>query len=145
MSSASKWRKTMKTNATERNAIASRVIKNLKSDLKLANAKFKRSKECKTIFNLEGEIKALEKKVQNMRDQLSIEIDVINKSSGRGEHIRLSHGSRWNGSEHVNTLAIELDNEWALKNSIEEEICILQLDSEGVNELMKKLGEVFSV
>ena len=135
----------MKTNATERNAIASRVIKNLKADLKVANAKFKRSKECKTIFNLEGQIKALEKKLQNMRDSLQIEVDVINKSNGRGEHIRLSHGSRWNGSEHVNTLEIELDNEWQLKQNIEEEICILQLDADGVDELIKKLKEVFKV
>lgn len=135
----------MKTNATERNAIASRVIKNLKADLKVANAKFKRSKECKNIFKLEGEIEAVKNKLQNMRDQLQIEIDLINKSSGRGEHVRLAHGSRWNGSEHLNTLEIELDNEWALKNSIEEEICILQLDAEGVDELMKKLGEVFNV
>ena len=135
----------MKTNATERNAIASRVIKNLKADLKVANAKFKRSKECKTIFNLEGQIKALEKKLQNMRDSLQIEIDVINKSNGRGEHIRLSHGNRWNGSEYVNTLEIELDNEWQLKQNIEEEICILQLDADGVDELIKKLSEVFKV
>ena len=135
----------MKTNATERNAIASRVIKNLKADLKVANAKFKRSKECKTIFNLEGQIKALEKKLQNMRDSLQIEIDVINKSNGRGEHIRLSHGNRWNGSEYVNTLEIELDNEWQLKQNIEEEICILQLDADGVDELIKKLKEVFKV
>ena len=135
----------MKTNATERNAIASRVIKNLKADLKVANAKFKRSKECKTIFNLEGQIKALEKKLQNMRDSLQIEIDVINKSNGRGEHIRLSHGNRWNGSEHVNALEIELDNEWQLKQNIEEEICILQLDADGVDELIKKLKEVFKV
>ena len=135
----------MKTNATERNAIASRVIKNLKADLKVANAKFKRSKECKAIFNLEGQIKALEKKLQNMRDSLQIEIDVINKSNGRGEHIRLSHGNRWNGSEHVNTLEIELDNEWQLKQNIEEEICILQLDADGVDELIKKLSEVFKV
>tara|TARA_R110002126_G_scaffold51849_1_gene141618 strand:+ start:202 stop:609 length:408 start_codon:yes stop_codon:yes gene_type:complete len=135
----------MKTNATERNAIASRVIKNLKADLKVANAKFKRSKECKTIFNLEGQIKALEKKLQNMRDSLQIEVDVINKSNGRGEHIRLSHGNRWNGSEYVNTLEIELDNEWQLKQNIEEEICILQLDADGVDELIKKLSEVFKV
>tara|TARA_R110001592_G_C12749237_1_gene711760 strand:- start:105 stop:512 length:408 start_codon:yes stop_codon:yes gene_type:complete len=135
----------MKTNATERNAIASRVIKNLKADLKVANAKFKRSKECKTIFNLEGQIKALEKKLQNMRDSLQIEVDVINKSNGRGEHIRLSHGNRWNGSEYVNTLEIELDNEWQLKQNIEEEICILQLDADGVDELIKKLKEVFKV
>lgn len=145
MSPAIKWRKTMKTNATERNAIASRIVRNLKADLKVANAKFKRSKECKSLAKLEGQVKALEKKLSNMRDALAIEIDVINKSNNRGDHIRLVHGSRWNGSEHVNRLELEIDNEWALKSSIEEEILILQLDAGDKDELFKQLGNIFKV
>ena len=145
MSPAIKWRKTMKTNATERGAIASRILKNMKSDLKVLNAKFKRSKEAKAIAKLESTIKAFEKKLSNMRDALSIEIDVVNKSNGHGEHIRLVNGSRWNGSEHVNRLEFELDNEWQLKSNIEEEILILQLDASGKDELFKQLGNIFKV
>ena len=135
----------MKTNATERNAIASRIVRNIKDDLKVANAKFQRSKESKSLAKLEGQVKALEKKLSNMRDALAIEIDVINKSNNRGDHIRLVHGSRWNGSEHINRLELEIDNEWALKSSIEEEILILQLDAGDKDELFKQLGDIFKV
>ena len=135
----------MKTNATERHAIASRIVRNLKADLKVANAKFQRSKESKSLAKLEGQVKALEKKLSNMRDALAIEIDVINKSNNRGDHIRLVHGSRWNGSEHINRLELEIDNEWALKSSIEEEILILQLDAGDKDELFKQLGNIFKV
>ncbi len=135
----------MKTNATERNAIASRIVRNIKDDLKVANAKFQRSKESKSLAKLEGQVKALEKKLSNMRDALAIEIDVINKSNNRGDHIRLVHGSRWNGSEHINRLELEIDNEWALKSSIEEEILILQLDAGDKDELFKQLGNIFKV
>lgn len=135
----------MKTNATERHAIASRIVRNLKADLKVANAKFQRSKESKSLAKLEGQVKALEKKLSNMRDALAIEIDVINKSNNRGDHIRLVHGSRWNGSEHINRLELEIDNEWALKSSIEEEILILQLDAGDKDELFKQLGDIFKV
>ena len=113
--------------------------------MKVANAKFQRSKESKSLAKLEGQVKALEKKLSNMRDALAIEIDVINKSNNRGDHIRLVHGSRWNGSEHINRLELEIDNEWALKSSIEEEILILQLDAGDKDELFKQLGNIFKV
>ena len=145
MSPAIKWRKTMKTNATERGAISSRIVKNIKTGLKVLNAKFKRSKEYKGVIKLEGNIKALEKKLSNMRDALAIEIDVLNKSNGHGEHIRLVQGSRWNGSTHTSRLEFEIDNEWALKSDIEEEILILQLDASGKDELFKQLGDIFKV
>ena len=135
----------MKTNATERGAISSRILRNMKSDLKVLNAKFKRSKDSKSIAKLEGNNKAFEKKLSNMRDALAIEIDVINKSNGQGDHIRLVHGSRWNGSTHTSRLEFEIDNEWALKSDIEEEILILQLDASGKDELFKQLGNIFKV
>ena len=136
----------MKTNAQERKAIAQKHIRILRDQVKNANDHFQKSKECKDILNKKKEIEKLENKIKEINTSIASDIENLEEARGWGNHVRLYHHSGYfNGTWRANSLEIDFENVHTLREEIEQEICIAQIDTDDLDSLFKKLGEAFKV
>ena len=135
----------MKTNAQERKAIAHKHIRALKVQVKVADDHFQKSKECKAILNKKKEIENLSDKIKEINTSIDIDIENLNETKGWGDHVRVSQERGYFNGTYCDHLRIEIGSEYTLREEIEQEICIAQIDSDDLESLFKKLGEVFKV
>jgi len=135
----------MKTNATERKAIAQKHIRTLQGQVKIADAKFQKSKECKAILKKKAEVEHYQEQVREVNRSIQQDIDDLNKAKGWGEHIKVTEERNYSNGTYEERLRIDIGSEYSLREEIEQEICIAQIDSVDLESLFKKLGEVFKV
>ena len=135
----------MKTNATERKAIAQKHIRTLQGQVKIADAKFQKSKECKAILKKKAEVEHYQEQVREVNRSIQQDIDDLNEAKGWGEHIKVTEERNYSNGTYEERLRIDIASEYYLREEIEQEICIAQIDSVDLESLFKKLGEVFKV
>ena len=131
----------MKTNATERRAIAQKHIRTLQGQVKIADAKFQKSKECKAILKKKAEVEHYQEQIRSIQQ----DIDDLNEAKGWGEHIKVTEERNYSNGTYEERLRIDIASEYSLREEIEQEICIAQIDSVDLKTLFQKLSEVFKV
>ena len=135
----------MKTNATERKAIAQKHIRTLQGQVKIADAKFQKSKECKAILKKKAEVEHYQEQVREVNRSIQQDIDDLNEAKGWGEHIKVTEERNYSNGTYEERLRIDIASEYHLREEIEQEICIAQIDSVDLKTLFQKLSEVFKV
>ena len=135
----------MKTNATERRAIAQKHIRTLQGQVKIADAKFQKSKECKSILKKKAEVEHYQEQIREVNRSIQQEIDSLNESKGWGEDIRITEDRNYSNCRYEERLRLDIASEYHLREEIEQEICIAQIDSVDLKTLFQKLSEVFKV
>jgi hypothetical protein len=135
----------MKTNATERKAIAQKHIRTLQGQVKIADAKFQKSKECKAILKKKAEVEHYQEQVREVNRSIQQDIDDLNEAKGWGEHIKVTEERNYSNGTYEERLRIDIGSEYSLREEIEQEICIAQIDSVDLKTLFQKLSEVFKV
>jgi ribosomal protein L25 (general stress protein Ctc) len=129
----------MKTNAQERKAIAHKHIRALKVQVKVADDHFQKSKECKAILKKKKEIENLSDKIKEINTSIDIDIENLNEAKGWGRSCEgVSRTGYFNGT-YCDHLRIDLGTSTPLREEIEQEICIAQIDSDDLESLFKKL------
>ncbi len=135
----------MKTNATERKAIAQKHIRTLQGQVKIADAKFQKSKECKAILKKKAEVEHYQEQIREVNRSIQQDIDDLNEAKGWGEHIKVTEERNYSNGTYEERLRIDIASEYHLREEIEQEICIAQIDSVDLKTLFQKLSEVFKV
>ena len=135
----------MKTNATERKAIAQKHIRTLQGQVKIADAKFQKSKECKSILKKKAEVEHYQEQIREVNRSIQQDIDDLNEAKGWGEHIKVTEERNYSNGTYEERLRIDIASEYHLREEIEQEICIAQIDSVDLKTLFQKLSEVFKV
>jgi len=135
----------MKTNATERRAIAQKHIRTLQGQVKIADAKFQKSKECKAILKKKAEVEHYQEQIREVNRSIQQDIDDLNEAKGWGEHIKVTEERNYSNGTYEERLRIDIASEYSLREEIEQEICIAQIDSVDLKTLFQKLSEVFRV
>ena len=135
----------MKTNATERKAIAQKHIRTLQGQVKIADAKFQKSKECKSILKKKAEVEHYQEQIREVNRSIQQDIDDLNEAKGWGEHIKVTEDRNYSNGTYEERLRIDIASEYHLREEIEQEICIAQIDSVDLKTLFQKLSEVFKV
>ena len=135
----------MKTNATERKAIEQKHIRTLQGQVKIADAKFQKSKECKAIIKKKAEVEHYQEQVREVNRSIQQDIDDLNKAKGWWEHIKVTEERNYSNGTYEERLRIDIASEYYLREEIEQEICIAQIDSVDLKTLFQKLSEVFKV
>ena len=135
----------MKTNKDERRAIAQKHIRTLEGQVKIADAKFQKSKEYKDILKKKAETEKLSDQIRKLNSEIEADIENINQEKGWGDHVKVSQDRGYFNGTYCDLLRIELVHEYTLREEIEQEICIAQIDSLDLDALFKKLSEVFKV
>ena len=135
----------MKTNATERKAIAQKHIRTLQGQVKIADAKFQKSKECKAILKKKAEVEHYQEQIREVNRSIQQDIDDLNEAKGWGEHIKVTEERNYSNGTYEERLRIDIASEYSLREEIEQEICIAQIDSVDLKTLFQKLSEVFKV
>ena len=135
----------MKTNATERKAIAQKHIRTLQGQVKIADAKFQKSKECKSILKKKAEVEHYQEQIREVHRSIQQEIDSLNEAKGWGEHIKVTEDRNYSNGTYEERLRLDIASEYSLREEIEQEICIAQIDSVDLKTLFQKLSEVFKV
>jgi len=135
----------MKTNATERKAIAQKHIRTLQGQVKIADAKFQKSKECKAILKKKAEVEHYQEQIREVNRSIQQDIDDLNEAKGWGEHIKVTEERNYSNGTYEERLRIDIASEYYLREEIEQEICIAQIDSVDLKTLFQKLSEVFKV
>ena len=135
----------MKTNATERKAIAQKHIRTLQGQVKIADAKFQKSKECKAILKKKAEVEHYQEQIREVNRSIQQDIDDLNEAKGWGEHIKVTEERNYSNGTYEERLRIDIGSEYSLREEIEQEICIAQIDSVDLKTLFQKLSEVFKV
>ena len=135
----------MKTNAQEREAIASKFYKRLVEKAKVSTAEFKKTKEYKEIVKAIGEIESLNKKATQLRSDLEVRIGVYNEFHS-SEHTRLMIDSTYrNGSYQDGSPRLEVDSSYVVEPEIRNAILLAQVDSSDLNDIFSKLDEEFKI
>ena len=135
----------MKTNAQEREAIASKFYKRLVEKAKVSTAEFKKTKEYKEVVKAIGEIESLNKKATQLRSDLEVRIGVYNEFHS-SEHTRLMIDSNYrNGSYQDGTPRLEVDSSYVVEPEIRNAILLAQVDSSDLNDIFSKLDEEFKI
>jgi len=135
----------MKTNATERRAIAQKHIRTLQGQVKIADAKFQNTKECKSILKKKAEVDHYHEQIREVNRSIQQDIEDLNEAKGWGEHIKVTEDRHYSNGIYEERLRIDIPSEYTLREEIEQEICIAQIDSVDLDSLLKKLSEVFKV
>jgi len=135
----------MKTNATERKAIAQKHIRTLQGQVKIADAKFQNTKECKAILKKKAEVEHYNEQIREVNRSIQEEINNLNEAKGWGDHIKVTEDRSYSNGNYEERLRIDIPSEYTLREEIEQEICIAQIDSVDLDSLLKKLSEVFKV
>ena len=135
----------MKTNKDERRAIAQKHIRTLQGQVKIADAKFQKSKEYKDILKKKAETEKMSEEIRRLNSDIEADIVKLNESKGWGEHVRVSQERGYFNGTYSDQLRIDIVSEYSLREEIEQEICIAQIDAVDLNSLFKKLSEVFKV
>ena len=135
----------MKTNATERKAIAQKHIRTLQGQVKIADAKFQKSKECIAILKKKAEVEHYQEQIREVNRSIQQDIDDLNEAKGWGEHIKVTEERNYSNGTYEERLRIDIGSEYSLREEIEQEICIAQIDSVDLKTLFQKLSEVFKV
>ena len=133
----------MKTNATERRAIAQKHIRTLQGQVKIADAKFQKSKECKAILKKKAEVEHYQEQIREVNRSIQQDIDDLNEAKGWGEHIKVTEERNYSNGTYEKRLRIDIASKYSLREEIEQEICIAQIDSVDLKTLFQKLSEVF--
>ena len=136
----------MKTNATERQALARRIFKQIE-DKVVGYNKDLTSGKLKTPTSLQ--------KLVKKKDSLTQELSEVtqNLKEGIAEHNKwkpTSHFGLAIDSEYVQGIWTEalrytLNGSWGIKDEIEDEITLMQMDSDNAKDLMERLSKVFDV
>jgi len=135
----------MKTTAIERRAIAQKHIRTLQGQVKIADAKFQNTKECKAILKKKAEIDHYHEQIREVNRSIQQDIEDLNEAKGWGEHIKVTEDRHYSNGIYEERLRIDIPSEYTLREEIEQEICIAQIDSVDLDSLLKKLSEVFKV
>ena len=135
----------MKTNATERRAIAQKHIRTLQGQVKIADAKFQKSKECKALLKKKAEVEHYHEQIRELNRSMQQDIEDLNESKGWGEHIKITEDRNYSNGSYEERLRLDIASEYHLREEIEQEICIAQIDSVDLKTLFQKLSEVFKV
>ena len=135
----------MKTNATERRAIAQKHIRTLQGQVKIADAKFQKSKECKALLKKKAEVEHYHEQIRELNRSMQQDIEDLNESKGWGEHIKITEDRNYSNGSYEERLRLDIASEYRLREEIEQEICIAQIDSVDLKTLFQKLSEVFKV
>jgi len=135
----------MKTNREERKAIAQKHIRTLQGQVKIADAKFQKSKECKSILKKKAEVEHYNEQIRELNRSMQQDIDDLNEAKGWGEYIKITEDRNYSNGTYEERLRLDIVSEYHLREEIEQEICIAQIDSLDLNSLFKKLSEVFKV
>jgi hypothetical protein len=135
----------MKTNATERRAIAQKHIRTLQGQVKIADAKFQKSKECKALLKKKAEVEHYHEQIRELNRSMQQDIEDLNESKGWGEHIKITEDRNYSNGSYEERLRLDIVSEYTLREEIEQEICIAQIDSVDLKTLFQKLSEVFKV
>ena len=135
----------MKTNKDERRAIAQKHIRTLQGQVKIADAKFQKSKECKAILKKKAEVEHYQEQIREVNRSIQQDIDDLNEAKGWGEHIKVTEERNYSNGTYEERLRIDIASEYHLREEIEQEICIAQIDSVDLKTLFQKLSEVFKV
>jgi len=135
----------MKTNREERKAIAQKHIRTLQGQVKIADAKFQKSKECKSILKKKAEVEHYNEQIRELNRSMQQDIDDLNEAKGWGEYIKITEDRNYSNGTYEERLRLDIVSEYHLREEIEQEICIAQIDSVDLNSLFKKLSEVFKV
>ena len=135
----------MKTNATERRAIAQKHIRTLQGQVKIADAKFQKSKECKALLKKKAEVEHYHEQIRELNRSMQQDIEDLNEAKGWGEHIKITEDRNYSNGSYEERLRLDIASEYHLREEIEQEICIAQIDSVDLKTLFQKLSEVFKV
>ena len=135
----------MKTNREERKAIAQKHIRTLQGQVKIADAKFQKSKECKSILKKKAEVEHYNEQIRELNRSMQQDIDDLNEAKGWGEYIKITEDRNYSNGTYEERLRLDIVSEYHLREEIEQEICIAQIDSLDLDALFKKLSEVFKV
>ena len=135
----------MKTTAPERRAIANKHIRTLQGQVKIADAKFQNTKECKAILKKKAEVEHYNEQIREVNRSIQEEINDLNEAKGWGDHIKVTEDRSYSNGNYEERLRIDIPSEYTLREEIEQEICIAQIDSVDLDSLLKKLSEVFKV
>ena len=135
----------MKTNATERRAIAQKHIRTLQGQVKIADAKFQKSKECKALLKKKAEVEHYHEQIRELNRSMQQDIDDLNEAKGWGEYIKITEDRNYSNGTYEERLRLDIVSEYHLREEIEQEICIAQIDSVDLKTLFQKLSEVFKV
>ena len=135
----------MKTNREERKAIAQKHIRTLQGQVKIADAKFQKSKECKALLKKKAEVEHYHEQIRELNRSMQQDIEDLNEAKGWGEHIKITEDRNYSNGSYEERLRLDIVSEYHLREEIEQEICIAQIDSLDLNSLFKKLSEVFNV
>jgi hypothetical protein len=135
----------MKTNREERKAIAQKHIRTLQGQVKIADAKFQKSKEYKSILKKKAEVEHHNEKIRELNRSMQQDIDDLNEAKGWGEYIKITEDRNYSNGTYEERLRLDIVSEYHLREEIEQEICIAQIDSLDLKTLFQKLSEVFKV
>ena len=135
----------MKTNREERKAIAQKHIRTLQGQVKIADAKFQKSKECKSILKKKAEVEHYNEQIRELNRSMQQDIDDLNEAKGWGEYIKITEDRNYSNGTYEERLRLDIVSEYHLREEIEQEICIAQIDSVDLKTLFQKLSEVFKV
>ena len=135
----------MKTNKDERRAIAQKHIRTLEGQVKIADAKFQKSKECKALLKKKAEVEHYHEQIRELNRSMQQDIEDLNESKGWGEHIKITEDRNYSNGSYEERLRLDIASEYHLREEIEQEICIAQIDSVDLKTLFQKLSEVFKV
>ena len=135
----------MKTNREERKAIAQKHIRTLQGQVKIADAKFQKSKECKSILKKKAEVEHYNEQIRELNRSMQQDIDDLNEAKGWGEYIKITEDRNYSNGTYEERLRLDIVSEYHLREEIEQEICIAQIDSLDLKTLFQKLSEVFKV
>ena len=113
--------------------------------MKIADAKFQKSKECKSILKKKAEVEHYQEQIREVHRSIQQDIEDLNEAKGWGEHIKVTEDRNYSNGSYEERLRIDIASEYTLREEIEQEICIAQIDSLDLNSLFKKLSEVFKV
>ena len=135
----------MKTNREERKAIAQKHIRTLQGQVKIADAKFQKSKEYKSILKKKAEVEHYNEQIRELNRSMQQDIDDLNEAKGWGEYIKITEDRNYSNGTYEERLRLDIVSEYHLREEIEQEICIAQIDSVDLKTLFQKLSEVFKV
>jgi hypothetical protein len=117
----------MKTNATERKAIAQKHIRTLQGQVKIADAKFQKSKECKAILKKKAEVEHYQEQVREVNRSIQQDIDDLNKAKGWGEHIKVTEERNYSNGTYEERLRIDIGSEYTLEKRLNRKYVLLKL------------------